>query len=231
MKTYLSVLLVCLVNTALAKNYYFSVKYGDDTRTSSQASNSSTPWKTLDKLNAFFTNLQPGDSVLFRRGETFYGTIKVSKSGTASLPIVFAAYGSGNKPIITSLVTLSGWIANSSYKGVYDCAANSALGSQLNMVLVDEVERGMGRYPNSNATNKGYLTFESHVSNTSITDKDLPSYPNWKSAEVVIRTSHWTMDRNLITSQSGTTLYYQGPTTYDPRDGFGYFIQKDIRTL
>src|SRR5439155_24206044 len=104
----------------------------------------------------------PGDVILFKRGETFYGSIVVNKSGTSSLPITIGAYGSGSRPIITSFVTLSGWKANSSYSGVYDCAANSALGSQLNMVLVNGVEQGMGRYPNANATNKGYLTFESH---------------------------------------------------------------------
>ena len=229
MKTYLFLLLVCFVNTAFGTNYYFSTKYGDDTRTSSQASHSSTPWKTLNKLNAFSTNLQPGDSVLFNRNETFYGSIIVNKSGTASLPIIFGAYGSGNRPIITSFVTLSGWKANSSYSGVYDCAANAALGSELNMVILNEVEQGIGRYPNANADNKGYLIFESHVGYTSITDKNLPSSPNWTGAQLVIRSARWMLDRDLITSQSGSTINYKALS--EPRDGYGYFIQNHIKTL
>src|SRR5687768_1549664 len=104
-----AILLVCSFNSASAKTYYFSSISGNDSRTSIQAQNLSTPWKTLSKLNTFFSSLQPGDSVLLKRGETFYGSIMVNKSGIASAPVVVGDYGTGNKPVITSLVTLSGW--------------------------------------------------------------------------------------------------------------------------
>src|SRR5688500_11841989 len=101
MKTLLQLTLVILfASTTKATNYYFSAVSGDDSRTSTQAKNPSTPWKTLSKLNSFFPSLQPGDSVLLKRGETFYGSITVTKSGTISLPIIISDYGTGNKPII-----------------------------------------------------------------------------------------------------------------------------------
>src|SRR5215217_4019470 len=100
MKATLTVtLLVCLFNLTKANTYYFSALSGDDSRTSIQAQRFSTPWKTLGKLNSFFSSLQPGDSVLLKRGETFYGSITVSKSGTSTAPIVIGAFGTGDKPV------------------------------------------------------------------------------------------------------------------------------------
>ena len=78
-----------------AANYYCSSTDGDDSRTSAQAQNSSTPWKSISKLNSFFSSLQPGDVVLFKRGDVFYGSITINKSGSAGSPITFDAYGSG----------------------------------------------------------------------------------------------------------------------------------------
>ena len=100
MKNLLPKLILCfgllvLCNYAEAATYYFSQSMGDDSRSSAQAQNPSTPWKSIDKLNAVFKTLQPGDVVLFRRGETYYGSIKMSKSGAQGRPITLGAYGSG----------------------------------------------------------------------------------------------------------------------------------------
>src|SRR4051794_40822684 len=121
MRTLLFLLSVCFLQSTFATNYYFSSS-GNDSRSPTEAKNPSTPWKSINKLNSFFSSLQPGDAVLFKRGETFYGAITISRSGTSSAPITIGAYGTGDRPIITSLVTLSGWTANSTYKGVYDCS-------------------------------------------------------------------------------------------------------------
>ncbi len=228
MKPFLLMALVLCTITTNATNYYFSSTSGDDARTSTQAHSSSTPWKSLSKLNSFFVNLQPGDSVLLKRGDTFYGTITIGKSGTTSLPIVIGAYGSGSKPLITGLTTLANWVSVGG--GIYE-SYNSSLASGLNMVLINDVEQGIGRYPNKNAANKGYVTFESHVGTTSITDNELPSTPNWTGANIVIRTSHWTLDKSPITSHSGNTIYYTASTSYTPRDNYGYFIVNSIKTL
>ncbi len=58
-----------------------------------------TPWRTPNRINSVTTYL-PGDSVLFRRGDTFEGQINVKLQGTPSSPIVIGAYGTGAKPII-----------------------------------------------------------------------------------------------------------------------------------
>ena len=145
MKTFLLFALVLCAITTKATNYYFSAVSGDDSRTSAQAKSPATPWKTLNKLNSFFSTLIPGDSVLLKRGETFYGSLNLNNSGTTSLPIIIGAFGVGNKPIISGLTTLSNWISKGS--GIYE-SYNSSLASGLNMVLINDIEQGIGRYPN-----------------------------------------------------------------------------------
>ena len=210
-----------------AKTYYFSSVSGNDSRTSTQAQNSSTPWKTISKLNSFMSSLAPGDMVLFKKSEVFYGSIIVTKSGTKNLPIVFSAYGAGNNPTITGFQTLNSWVSIGN--GIYE-SYNSALGSALNMVTLNGNLQPMGRYPNISAGNKGYLTFESHGSNY-IKDNELTSSINWTGADVVVRTKRWILDRCKITSHSGTTIKYSPALTYNPYDNYGYFIQNHIKTL
>ena len=72
--------------------YYVSVT-GSDTN---NGTSTSTPWKTLSKVQG--ANLQPGDTVSFKRGDTFTGQMSILKSGTSGSPITFNAYGSGAAP-------------------------------------------------------------------------------------------------------------------------------------
>src|SRR5690349_15698577 len=113
-----AVLTLALGIKAHATNYYFSSSEGDDSRSSLQAQNPSTPWNSLTKLNSWFPNLQPGDSVLFKREDVFYGSIVISKSGTSSSPIVLSSYGTGAKPIINGFNTVASWsyIGNGIYE-------------------------------------------------------------------------------------------------------------------
>jgi len=102
-------LVLCSTLNSFAVNYYFSTSTGDDNRSTALARNPATPWKTIAKLNSFFSQLQPGDSVLFKRGERFTGGIQVVKSGTSGSPIVLSAYGTGANPVINGFTTVSTW--------------------------------------------------------------------------------------------------------------------------
>ncbi|HEV8083015.1 MAG TPA: right-handed parallel beta-helix repeat-containing protein [Chitinophagaceae bacterium] len=223
----LSVFIVFSFFTSNAKTYYFSNNSGNDTRTSTQAQSQSTPWKTVAKLNSFMASIAAGDSILFKSGEVFYGSIIVAKSGSTSLPIIFSSYGSGSRPTITGFQTLTNWVSIGN--GIYE-SYNSALGASLNMVTLNGNLQPMGRYPNITAANKGYLTFESHTAN-SITDQQLTSSTNWAGAELVVRPKRWILDRRTITAHSGSTLSYGTALTYNPYDNYGYFIQNSIKTL
>lgn len=208
-------------------NYYFSASAGDDSRTAAQAMNSATPWKTLNKLNSVMSSLQPGDAVLFNRGETFTGSIVVKQSGTAGSPIIFSAYGTGSRPVINGLATIKTW--TSVGNGAWETPIVSS--SYLNLVLVNGNVQAMGRFPNITNPNRGYLTLESHSGTSQITDNELGSSVNWTGAEIVIRKNDWVLDRGPITYQSGNTLNYVSPSAHQPIDGYGYFIQNSPLTL
>jgi len=76
--------------------YYVDATNGDD---GAAGTSEGTAWKTITKVNA--AALVAGDSVLFKRGETWTGTrLLLTWSGALGNPITFGAYGSGAKPII-----------------------------------------------------------------------------------------------------------------------------------
>ncbi len=209
-----------------AKNYYVAANGNN----ASSGLSPSTAWQTISKVNTSFAGIAAGDSILFRRGDTFYGAIVVGKSGTSGKPIIFSAYGTGAKPVITGFTRVSTW-ANIS-TGVYQAYMPGAK-STLNMVAVNNVPQALGRYPNATAANGGYLNYESFSGATSITDNQLTSATNWTGAEVVVRKNLWVLDRGKITSHSGTKLTFTNTnsSTYTGTAGFGYFIQNDARTL
>lgn len=87
------------------KSYYVSTS-GDD---NNDGLSESSPWKTIDQLNLALANntdggwVAPGDKVLFKRGDTFYGHLNVNRSGTVDDAITISSYGDENHelPIIS----------------------------------------------------------------------------------------------------------------------------------
>ena len=75
--------------------FYISSSLGNDNSSGSQ----SNPWKTLSKISNH--EFEAGDSLFFKKGDTFSGRFVVKGSGSEDKPIVFTSYGSGNKPILT----------------------------------------------------------------------------------------------------------------------------------
>ena len=69
---------------------------------------SGTAWQTIAKVNTEMSGFVAGEKVGFNRGDTFNGTLAIaSKVGTLGNEIVFGAYGSGNKPIISHATAVS----------------------------------------------------------------------------------------------------------------------------
>jgi hypothetical protein len=233
MKQLLLFLLIFNITIVEAKNYYISAK-GLDTNTGlTQA----TAWQTIAKLNASFGAIAPGDSVLFKCGETFHGSIIVGKSGTSSLPIIFSSYGTGDKPVISGFTTLSSWTNMGG--GIWKTNVSGA-SNLLKIVTINGTLQRMGRYPNYNRTDGGWLTYESSDGSIpSLTDAELITSPiNWTGADAVIKKYSYVIDVCPITGQGGGTLSYTfandflgNPSTSPGTAGYGYFIQNDLRTL
>ncbi|HSP88887.1 MAG TPA: hypothetical protein VLN45_12195, partial [Ignavibacteriaceae bacterium] len=83
--------------------YYISNSQGND---SNNGTSQSSPWKSFTNINN--TNLNPGDQVLFRKGDTWTNQeLLIDRSGNSSNPITFSSYGSGSRPILIGGVTQS----------------------------------------------------------------------------------------------------------------------------
>jgi parallel beta-helix repeat protein len=223
----LFVLLLLCTNFARSANYYFSTKTGDDGRSFNEAQNPATPWKSIKHLNSIFERLQPGDSILFKRGEIFNGGIVISRSGTAANPIVIGAYGSGDRPVINGFVRAQNW--TSLGNGIYE-SGSIAAGTFVNMVVVDDRNYAMGRWPNAYGPNDGYMIYES-VGSNSITDKELTSAIDFTGGQLVLRTAIWALEKVTISKHQGSTITYSGSPAYAPSPRFGYFIQNHPKTL
>lgn len=220
-------LLLCAILSidANANDYYFSSSSGSDANSGTENS----PWQTLNKLNSL--SLQSGDHVFLKRGDVFYGSINLIKSGSSGSPIFLDAYGSGNKPVITGLSDATGWtyIGNN----IWESSALVNGQSSTMIVTVNGVSVPMGKWPNGTSSS-GWRTYNSFSGNSSITDANaLPSSPGWTGATIVIRKNQYTIQKGTVTSQSGNTLGYTAASsqTVNPTNGYGYFIQNHIGTL
>ena len=89
-------LLIC--SPLFATTFYVDATNGSD---SNSGTSTSSAWKSAAKAQS--TTLQAGDSLLFKRGETFKGPFSIYSSGTAGNPITIGAYGDGERPIISAI--------------------------------------------------------------------------------------------------------------------------------
>jgi len=125
--------------------YYISYSSGNDSNT---GTSSSTPWKTLQKVNSM--TFQPGDNILFKSGDVWEdgtGTPLIIKSpGTANKYITYGSYGNGNKPVISMWSDLPGWQDNARWTKYANAYSNdvwvmtfplSASGTQLGRLWVN----------------------------------------------------------------------------------------------
>ena len=90
---------------------YFVSAGGDD---SASGTSESTPWRTVDRANQVWLN--PSDSLSFRGGDTFSGSLGTRGTGAAGRPIVYKSYGNGRA--IINAGNNSGFRINDSYCSV-----------------------------------------------------------------------------------------------------------------
>ena len=219
-------LLIMVQWPAQAVSYYFSSADGDDSRTSLQAQNPATPWKSLARLLKHSNSLEPSDNVLFKRGDIFVGTLS-TRSGRAGAPINYGAYGIGTDPVISGFILLNSW--TSAGGNIYYAALDLP---RLQIVALDGVVQGMGRYPNS-----GFLKYTASNGNASISDPSVGMLPfDPVGGEAVVKKWRYILDRHLITSRTSIQLNLAAGDLGNnksnvPTNGNGYFIQNHLATL
>ena len=179
-KRVFTLLFVCIfIFKASATTYYFSNSIGNDQNSFEQAQDPSTPWQTISHLNKIFNHLEPNDTIAFKRGETFQGTIHVIKGGQRDQPIIFSAYGSGAKPKISGFKSVNNWTYVGD--GIYESEPFD-LYSDLNMVVINGINYAMGRWPNPEGDHEGYLLYHD-FNESSIFHQELLGAQNWTGAK------------------------------------------------
>jgi hypothetical protein len=103
MKKIIITLLTFVSMAVNAATYYLSNTGNDN----ANGTSISTPWATIDELNSHI--LYAGDSILFKAGDIFRGTVVINASGTAGNFIVYSRYGTGENPIICPSEIATGW--------------------------------------------------------------------------------------------------------------------------
>jgi parallel beta-helix repeat protein len=84
-----------LSSMAWSATYYVDATKGND---ANSGLSEATPWKAIAKVNA--SNFNPGDQILFKRGEVWRENLNPPSDGLVDNPLTFNAYGEGSLPKI-----------------------------------------------------------------------------------------------------------------------------------
>jgi hypothetical protein len=125
-------------SVASATTYYVSSSTGND---ANSGTSSSAAWQTIAHVNG--QSFNPGDSILFKRGDVWNESLAPASSGTSGNPITFDAYGAGAAPNLTGyyavpatawvLVTGNAWKApvSATYTAINFCLFGSVWGQKV----------------------------------------------------------------------------------------------------
>ena len=90
---------ITTVAQASPTTYYVDATGGND---GNNGTSPSSAWKTISKVSNYHFN--PGDSILFKRGEVWRERLVITNSGAPNNPINYGAYGNGAKPMLLGSV-------------------------------------------------------------------------------------------------------------------------------
>ncbi len=221
-KVFVAIGLVLQSFSIYATNYYISAAGNN----ANNGTSSALPWQTIVKINASMSLFQPGDSILFRRGDTFRGQILLTKSGSSTNKIVFGAYGSGSLPIpiLSGGQQVSGWSVLSGNK--YKVAMGS---TPVYFLFANENIQTLARFPNT-----GMGVIQSGSQGTATGESSFNRSTNyWQGGTVRIRTSDFTYDFRGITSSNGATVNWPASPgmSYAPSANWGMYIDGIVGEL
>jgi parallel beta-helix repeat protein len=167
----------------------------------------------------------PGDKILLKRGSKWFG-FTPQKAGTNADPIIWDAYGEGEKPIIHGLKTITGW---TDIGGGFWKVTDTDILTRSKFIKIDNSLSTVARSPRTN-----YYQSTGATGSTAgtVTDTGFLNGKDFTGGEVVFRKNNWIVDTMLITAHSGSTIDYSGGSTTNAVTGWGYAIQnhRDVCT-
>ena len=200
-----------------AATFYVSPNGNDNLSGTSPAQ----AWRTIARVQQHMLQFQPGDQILFERGGTFPGSLSIYRSGAAGQPIVFGAYGTGSKPIISGGLPVTGW---TQHQGNIWRAPFTQTAKYL---MVNNAPMTLARHPNT-----GWLR-NVQGSTSTINAGNALNQPNghWNGATVVIRSTNWSYENSTVNSFSNGTLTFDPILVNLANNDWGFFLQNKLSAL
>lgn len=194
--------------------YHVSSSTGNDSNDGSINS----PWKTISKVNSMSDSFKAGDYILFKTGDSFVGQIDVKKSGLSSDPIIYGAYGDGERPKIYGSTVITGWTKHSGniYKAKVD--------QDVVRLFLDDESAKLSRYPN-----EGYFNIDNTNTKSYIQSNGLNTGYDYSGAILIARTTPWSFETEKVNSSSGNSLSVTSPhSSYAYNKGEGFFLMNKL---
>ncbi len=212
MKTTLTLLLLFSFTKIFATDYYIS----NSGNNINNGTSSSTPWQTLTRLSAALATgniIVANDQVLFRKGDTFRGTINFNHWNNSG--ITFDSYGTGALPIIKGSSLVTNWTVHSG--NTWKATVNS----RVFFLFANGSPQTLARTPNTGTFN---LTA---ANGTSITSSAIGnSGLNFVGANLCLRQYDWQLNRQIVTTQAANTVNWASAITAAHTNANFYFDNK-----
>lgn len=214
----LAFLIFSAINSfSASKTYYLSSSTGNNSNTGTDELH---PWKTIDRLNK--QKLAPGNTVLFKCNDVFFGEILINQSGSKSLPITFSAYGKGAKPVISGAIQLKNFTPFG--KNIWQAPCSQNVKSFYNNGNLQT----LARYPN-----RGFAIMQNGVNNSiTFIDSALKQKPGyWENANLRFRTWDWELRNSIVKKFDDYKVTISDSSTNTLGKGWGYYFDNKFEEL
>lgn len=160
---YIFTLFLIISTTLLNATTYYVRTGGND---ASAGTSDAAAWATLTKVNSI--TFMPGDSILFRRGDVFRGSLYQTENGTSSNWIYYGAYGVGPKPKILgakNISSTSDWTNHSGNVWKTSATLGTTQNDISNLIFNNETSVGMKKrsIDSLNAQGKFFYNTTDHL--------------------------------------------------------------------
>ncbi|TAH08993.1 MAG: right-handed parallel beta-helix repeat-containing protein [Sphingobacteriia bacterium] len=215
-KFYFAAILLLFSQPVFSTNYYLSAA-GNDINSGTTIKSA---WKTIARLNR--QKLQPGDSVLFKKGDAFFGELVCNASGTKENSIVYSSYGNGLMPILRGATTTN--MFRLFKNDIYMADINES----VKAVFMNNQLQMLARFPNT-----GFRIMEGGIGNAvSFYDSSL-TQPNqfWNGANIRFRTFDWEMRTSIVKNFNNHQILIEDSSTNILGKGWGYYFDNKFEAL
>ncbi len=216
------IMITSILNT-YGENYYVSSSIVK----SKKSGTIKNPLSSLDELSKI--KLTPGDTVFFKCGDEFYGTLNIGQSGTTQQPIVYTSYGNGSKPVITGSYHPEKWLKNNNNQNLYSLKVGE---NEIFGLIKENKFIHAARYPE-----KEWLYFDGGGRDYMIDSSLHLLTEELVGSTIRMRIKNWSYQYRKIKDVKADTvffddvLWYNNYVNYTADAGWGYYLENHLSFL